>query len=178
MVIKCLVCYYESHKVWIYFEHIFKCYSPNPPKRWQRQRLADIFEATVSNTEVFVSFTCWAKHVGRPKPEMFHLTVALQKYTVEIEGIIEKNRAGQFGKILQFTVLRITTENSVFHTSKRYHLLLSRLRRNTASLYAVVPILSVPSTTILHFLFTNEQMRNTMNKQQIFAEDRWESFPG
>lgn len=30
----------------MYFENIFKYYSPNPPKLWQLQKLADIFEAT------------------------------------------------------------------------------------------------------------------------------------
>lgn len=53
----------------------------------------------MTNTEVSIGFTCWVKQVGRLKTEMFHLAVAPQKYDAEIEGIMKKNRAGQFGKI-------------------------------------------------------------------------------
>lgn len=48
---------------------------------------------------------------------MFYLTVAPQKYNAETESIMITNRAGQLGRILQFIMSRITTENSVFRTS-------------------------------------------------------------
>lgn len=66
-----------------------------PQNDEQIQRLADIFEAALSNTEIFL-----VKQVGRLKTKMFYLTVAPQKLDAEMESIMIMNRAGQLGKIL------------------------------------------------------------------------------